>query len=125
MLQGKMTWKRLSRVNDNKFTNENIDYCQDFLDYMSQVDPYRLKFFDECGVELQDCNKRYGHSVVNTPCVEVGKYPHSRNITLNLLVGLEGILYANTIDGSANAFDFLNFFGEASVKTFKQMAIQC
>ena len=114
MLQGEMTWKRLSRANDNKFTNENIDYCQDFLDYMSQVDPYRLKFFDECGVELQDCNKRYGHSVVNTPCVEVGKYPHSRNITLNLLVGLEGILYANTIDGSANTFDFLNFFDEAS-----------
>ena len=56
MLQGKMTWKRLSRANDNKFTDENIDYCQDFIDYMSQVDPYRLKFFDESGVELQDCN---------------------------------------------------------------------
>ena len=91
MLQGKMTWKRFSRANDNKFTNENIDYCQDFLENMSQVDPYRLKlFFDESGVELQDCNNRYGHSVVNTPCVEVGKYPHSRNITLNLLVGQEG-----------------------------------
>ncbi|CAB4008950.1 Hypothetical predicted protein, partial [Paramuricea clavata] len=119
MLQGKMTWKRLSRANDNKFTDENIDCFQDFLDYMSQVDPYRLKFFDESGVELQDCNKHYGHSVINTPCVEVGKYPHSRNITLNLLVGLEGILHANTINGSADTFDFLNFFDEAS-KNFQR-----
>ena len=91
MLQEKMTWKRLSQTGNNKFTEENINYCQDFLDFMSQVEPYRLKFFDECGVALLDCNKHYGHSVVNTPCVEVGKYPHSRNITLNLLVGLEGI----------------------------------
>ena len=81
---------------------------------MSQVDPYRLKFLDESGVALQNCNKRYGDSVVNTPCVEVGKYPHSRNITLNLLVALEGISYANTIDGAADTFDFLNFFDECS-----------
>ncbi len=104
MLQGKMTWKRLSRAGNNKFTDENINYCQDFLDFMSQVEPYRLKFFDECGVALLDCNKHYGHSVVNTPCVEVGKYPHSQNITLNLLVGLEGILYADTIDGIDSIF---------------------
>ena len=120
MLQGKMTWKRLTRVNNhNKFTGENMNYCQDFLDYMSQVDPYRLKFFDESGVVLSDCNKRYGHSVVNTPCVEIGKYPHTRNITLNLLVGLEGIMYADTVDGSADTFHFLNFFAEAS-KNFQR-----
>ena len=70
IFQRKMTWKRLSRANDNKFTDENIDHCQ--------VDPYCLKFFDKSGVEWQDCNKRYRRSVVNTPYIEVGKYPLSK-----------------------------------------------
>lgn len=39
------------------------------------------------------------------------------NITLTLLVGLEGILYANTLDGASNSFTFLNFFGEAGQAT--------
>ena len=35
------------------------------------------------------------------------------NITLNLLCGLEGVLYANTVEGASNSIQFLNFFGEA------------
>lgn len=114
MSEGKMTWKRMTRSIHDKFTVANINYCQDFLDFMSQVDPYRVKFFDESGVSLQDSNKRYGHSTINTPCVEVGRHLNSRNMTLNLLAGLDGILYANTLDGAADTIEFLNFFGEAS-----------
>ena len=113
MLEGKFSWKRMSRLSENKFTDQNIDYCQDFFNYMCEVDPYRLKFFDESGVSLYDSNKRYGHSAVNHPCVEVGKHINSPNVTLNLLAGLEGILYANTLDGASNTVDFLNFFNEA------------
>ena len=64
---------------------------------MSNVDPFRLKFFDESGVSLYDCNKRYGHSPVNSGCVELGRHLKSPNITLNFLAGLEGVLYANTL----------------------------
>ena len=35
------------------------------------------------------------------------------NYTLNLLCGLEGVLYANTVAGGADTTDFLNFWREA------------
>lgn len=115
--EGKWSWKRMSRNVTHKFTRANVDYCQDFLNYMSNVDPYKLKFFDESGVSLYDCNKRYGHSPVNSTCVELGRHLKSPNITLNLLAGLEGVLYANTLDGASNTIEFLNFFDEATKAT--------
>ena len=36
IFQRKMTWKRLSRANDNKFTDENIDYCQVLFEIFRQ-----------------------------------------------------------------------------------------
>ena len=51
----------MSRNVTHKFTRANVDYCQDVLNYMSNVDPYKLKFFDESGATLYNCNKRYGH----------------------------------------------------------------
>lgn len=111
----KWTWKRLSRAKQDKFTPENIDYCQDFLNYLSSVDPYKIKCFDEAGFRLPDCGRpNYGHSPVNTTCVEVGRYLNSPNVTLNLLMGLQGVLYANTVDGTSDTASFLNFWGEAS-----------
>ncbi|XP_044174449.1 uncharacterized protein LOC122958075 [Acropora millepora] len=83
--EGKWSWKRMSRNVTHKFTRANVDYCQDFLNYMSNVDPFRLKFFDESGVSLYDC--------------------------------LEGVLYANTLDGASNTLEFLNFFDEATKAT--------
>ena len=56
----------------------------------------------------------YGHSLIGSPAVEVMRNMHSPNITLNLLCGLDGVIYANTIDGSSNSITFLNFFEESS-----------
>ena len=36
------------------------------------------------------------------------------NITLNLLCGAEGIMYANTLRGASDTLKFLDFFAEAS-----------
>ena len=36
------------------------------------------------------------------------------NVTLNLLCGLNGVMYANTLNGASNTLEFLNFFHEAS-----------
>ena len=62
-------------------------------------------------------HKRYGHSPVNSGCVELGRHLKSPNITLNFLAGLEGVLYANTLDGASNTLEFLNFFDEATKAT--------
>ena len=114
MIEGAWTWRRMCRTVKNKFTPENVNYAQDFLNFISQVDPYRLKFFDEMGVNMNDCNKRYGHSLKNTPCIEVGRFMKSPNITLNFLGGLDGVMYANTVNGASDTVEFLNFFAEAS-----------
>ena len=81
MTEGLWTWKRMSRTVKNKFSAPNVNYSQDYLNFISQIDLYRLKFFDEMGVCLSDCNKRYGHSLRNTPCVEVGRLIKSAHVT--------------------------------------------
>lgn len=112
---GKWTWKRMASFKYDKFTPENVDYCQDFLNYVGNIDPHRLKYFDEAGFALPGVGKpNYGHSLINTPCVEIGRHLNSPNVTLNMLTGLQGLLYANTEDGASDTLKFLNFFGEAS-----------
>ena len=111
---GPWTWKRMSTFKYEKFTPKNVNYCQDFLSYISSADPYKLKFFDEAGFALPGVGKaNYGHSLANHPCVEIGRHLCVPNVTLNMLIGLEGILYANTEDGATDTLAFLNFFGEA------------
>ena len=41
-----------------------------------------------------------GHSLKNTPCIEVGGFLKSQNITLNFLGGLEGVMYTNAVTRS-------------------------
>ena len=52
MHEGKWSRKVMTRPAAEKFTDNNIAYCQAFIDYISTVDPYRLKFFDETGLKL-------------------------------------------------------------------------
>lgn len=113
--EGKMSWKKMIRPAGEKFTADNIAYCQSFIDFMSTLDPYRVKFFDEAGFKLPDCaNPKYGHSVKGQPCVEIMRNSQTPNVTLNLLCGLNGVMYANTLNGASNTIEFLNFFHEAS-----------
>ncbi len=115
MQQGSRSWKRIVRPSAEKFTPENIQYCEDFLNYISTVDPHQLKHFDEARIKLPDiANPNYGHLLVGTPCVEIMRNAQSPNITLNLLCGTNGIMYANTVKGASDTLDFLQFFYEAS-----------
>ena len=98
-----------------KLTDTNLNYCQEYLDYITTVNPSKLKFSDECGIKLPDVGRpNYGHSLIGSPAVEVMRKMNSPNITLNLHCGLDGVIYANTIDGSSNFITFLNFFEESS-----------
>jgi len=111
----KWTWKKLTQPLAEKFTPENLNYCQQFLNYIHTVNPYKLKFFDESGIKLPDVGRpNYGHSLIGTPAVEIFRNMNSPNITLNLMCGLDGIIYANTINGTSNSLTFLNFFEEAT-----------
>ena len=88
-----------------------IAYCQAFVDYISTVDPYRLKFFDKTGLKVPNvANPHYGHSLVGERCIEISCNTQSPKITLNLLCGLENRLYANVIRGATDTMGFLQFF---------------
>jgi transposase len=115
MNDGRWTWKRLTQPVAEKFTPSNLRYCQDFINYIYNINPHRLLFFDESGIKLPDVSRpHYGHSLVGTPAVEIFRNMNSPTITLNLLCGLDGIIYANTVNGASNHMTFLNFFDEST-----------
>ena len=42
-----MTYKRIARFSKNRFTPQNMNYTQNFLNYVGQKDTFSLKFMDE------------------------------------------------------------------------------
>ena len=66
-----MTYKRLTKAKAEKFTPQNIAYCQAFLDYMAIVPKHKVKFFYQAGLALLVCNPVYGHFEKNRRTVEV------------------------------------------------------
>lgn len=115
MSDGPWTHKKLAKHCQDKFTRPgNVAYAQQFLNFLHNVPANKVKFFDEAGVNVGVGNPTYGHSLIGTPAVEIlAGNTKGANYTLNLLCGLDGVLYANTIAGGANTIDFLNFWGEA------------
>ena len=98
----------------NRFTHENLVYTQLYLDYLANKDPASAKFFDETGFQLPDAGHRnYGYSLVREPCIDARRYISTANITMNLLAGIDGLKYANIIQGVCNSVEFLRFFTEA------------
>ena len=107
--------KKLTTIARERFTQDNILYTQLFIDYLSAKDSNRIKFFDESGLKLPNCGTRvYGHAPVGMRCVELGRKRESRNVTLDMLVSLNGPEYFDLIDGATNTAEFLNFFTETS-----------
>ena len=60
------------------------------------------------------CHRNYGHSLVGEKCVEVGRFVENPNLTLNLLVSLDGVSHFNFIDGTSNTDTFVAFWEEAA-----------
>ena len=108
------TYKKLNVIAQERFTLQNMAYTQIFIDYLHSKEPYKLKFFNECGLKLpQHTARRYGHAPVGERAVEFQRYAETANTTVNLMCSLYGVDYANTVNGSADTLDFLRFFEEA------------
>ncbi|CAB3997076.1 Ankyrin repeat domain-containing 34B [Paramuricea clavata] len=110
----KYSRKRLGKCVDQRFTNENLIYTQIYLDYISTKNPAAIKFFDESGFQLPNSGHRnYGYSEVGKPCLDIRRYNSTANKTLNFLVGIDGLKYANIIDGACDTLEFLRGFSDA------------
>ena len=105
----------MSRPAAEIFTDRNIDYTQAYIDIMQNKDPTRTKFMDEAGFCLPDSvSATRGHAPVGHRCVEKQERKKTKNLTLNLLIGIEGVMYINFVHGPSNAVELLNFFDEAA-----------
>jgi transposase len=91
-----------------------MNYYQHFVNYVSQMDPSKCKYFDESGFKLTTAHINYGHGLVGEKYVEVGRLVDNPNTTLNLLVSINGINHFNFVDGASDTDTFINFFFEAA-----------
>lgn len=110
----KFTYKRLKYSRIERFTNDNMIYSQAYIDFCQTKNTQQIKFMDESGFKLTNANRTYGHSRRGEPCVEIGRFVKDRNLTLNLLIGKDCVLYYNFVDGSSNIYTYLNFWEEAA-----------
>ena len=80
---------------------------QMFIDYLHAKNPCKLKFFDEYGLKLPFHGMRlYGHAPIGERCIEFIRYHESPNITVNLLAGLNGVEYMNTVHSASDCYEF-------------------
>ena len=111
----KFTFKKITKIAQERFTLQNMAYTQIFIDYLNSKDPHTIYFFDECGLKLpQHGTRNYGHAAIGERAVELVRYAETPNITVNLMCSLTGVTYVNTVNGASDTVDFLNFFEEAS-----------
>ena len=61
-----------------------------------------------------DANRKYGYSEIRNPYDEVKKNEKGANITINLLVGIDGVKYLNFVNGPSDMVHVMNFFFEAN-----------
>lgn len=116
--EGPYTRKRLTKASAEKFTPVNTVYCQQFLNTLSALPPEKLEFFDEAGVHSGTGNPAYGNSLEGEIAVEIiSGNKKGVNVMLSLLCVLEGVLYANTVEGVSDSTNFLSFFAEAGQAT--------
>jgi len=76
---------------------------------LNAQDPSKVKFFDEAGVGT----RLYGHAPIGEHCVEVIREYQSPNVTLNALCSLDGIEYADVVEGATDTMKFLEVFDQA------------
>lgn len=111
---GTWTYKKLVRTAKERFTVPNLRYTQAYVDVLHQRNPYKLIFFDEAGFKLPDVgNPTHGHAPVGHRAVEIQSRVQTRNMTLNLAVGLCG-LYADVVCGASNTQNYLEFWDDAA-----------
>lgn len=90
------------------YTQADIDFCQ-------PKTARQLKFMDERGFKVTCDDRNHGHSKKGEQYIEIGRNLAGRNLTLNLLVWCDCVLYFNFVDGPSNRETYLNFWHEASL----------
>lgn len=112
---GPKTWtrKKLQRSNTLRWTDGNVRYMRTYLDTIRTLDPYDIRFFDECHFWVGVGNRLYGSAPCGERAVEVSKHPLGPSYTLFYLCGLNNKTYAKVTLGPSTSDTFISFISEA------------
>ena len=106
------TYKKLHVVPEESLTVVNQIRTLNYIMQMSELEPTKVHFFDECSVKTTTGNRTYGHSLKGKPAIEVKRYASHCNYTVNLLQSVLGITNFGVIEGPSNGLEMLEFFNE-------------
>lgn len=68
------SYKRLNVTARESLTENAEQRLLEYLTACSTIDPTSMHFFDECSVIKTTGNRRYGHSQIGVPAVEIQRY---------------------------------------------------
>ena len=108
------TYKKLQVVPEESLIEANQLRTLNYIMQLSELDPAKVHFFDECSVKRTTGNRIYGHAPKGKPPIEVKRYASNCNYTINLLQSVFGITNFGVIDGASNGLEMLQFFNETT-----------
>ena len=104
------TYKKLHIVPEESLTQANQLRTFNYIMQMSEVDPSKVHFFDECSVKTTTRNRVYGHARKGKRAIEIKRYASNCNYTVNLLQSVFGISNFGVLEGASNGLEMLPFF---------------
>ena len=93
------SYKRLNVTARESLTANTEQRLLEYLTACSTIDPTNMYFLDECSVIKTTGNRRYGHSQIGAPAVEIQRYASNANFTVSLLHSIFGISHVNVLNG--------------------------
>ena len=109
----KFTNKRTQRSNKRRWTDTNMLYTRNFINFMRSIDVYRLRFIDEAHVNRSNGQRYFGASESGSRCVDISAHPQGQNHTIFSLVGLNDKCFTSCVTAPTDGTDFINFVHDA------------
>ena len=106
------TYKKLHVIPEESLIEANQIRTLNYIMQMSELDPTKVHFFDECSVKTTTGNRTYGHAPKGKPAIEVKRYASHCNYTVNLLQSVFGITNFGVVEGPSNGLEMLEFFND-------------
>ena len=105
----KFTSKRTQRSNKRRWTDNNMLYTRNFINFMKSIDVYRLRFIDKVNVNCSNEQRHFGASESGSCCVDISAHPQGQNHTIFSLVGLNNKCFTSCVTAPTDGTDFINF----------------
>ena len=112
---GLLPWtrKKVQRSNRDHWFFTNILYTRNFMDHVSNVDVFSIRFVDEAGFCINSSVRQYGSSEIGSRVLKVPKHHVGPNYTLFLMVGLNNKIFAYVNEGPSDSNTYVEFITQA------------